>query len=95
MLLQEFEIDLDKRDGISEKRLKLEDTRADLVRANIAFHAGRAVMTPPSSDLVADIVDNTKSVVELTVERATVSAVLRLSTKALNMFAEIQDIGRA
>jgi hypothetical protein len=53
------------------------------------------LMTPPSPQLTQEIIDNTKEVVELTVERATASAVLKLATTALTKFAEIQDISDA
>lgn len=95
MLLKEFEIDLDARSDIGGKIIKLERQRADLVRANLEFHSGRAVMAPPSPELVNEIVENAKLVVDLTVEKATASAVLRISTKALDKFAEIQDIGKS
>lgn len=91
-LLQEFETNLNAQSKIGEKLIKLERQRADLVRANLEFHSGRAVMAPPSPELVNEIVENTKLVVDLTVERATASAVLKISTKALSKFAEIQDI---
>lgn len=91
-LLKQFETDLDARSDIGEELLELKRERADLVRANLAFHSGRAMMSPPSPELVREIVENTKEVVELTVERATASAVLKIATKALNKFAEIQDI---
>lgn len=92
MLLKEFELDLDERRNIGGKIIKLKRDRADLVRANLAFHAGRAVMTPPSPELAHEIVDNMNKVVELTVERATSVAVLKISAMALKKFAEIQDI---
>ena len=91
-LLKTDEKDLDIRSELGERLLELKRERADLVRANLAFHSGRAVMTPPSPQLTQEIIDNTKEVVELTVERATASAVLKLATTALTKFAEIQDI---
>jgi hypothetical protein len=92
MVLEEFEEDPPRRDQLALKRLELETSRSDLVRANIAFHAGRVTMTPPSPGLVAEIVELSKKAVELTVERATAAAVLRLATSALTKFAEIQKI---
>lgn len=80
------------RDQLVLKREELESQRADLVRANIAFHSGRATMQPPSPALVAEIMALSKKAVELTVQRATAAAVLRLATSVLNKFAEIQDI---
>ena len=74
------------------KREELESQRADLVRANIAFHTGRATMHPPSASLIREILTLSKKAVELTVQRATAAAVVRLATSALNKFAEIQDI---
>ena len=94
-LLKHFETDLDSRSDIGEDLLELKRQRADLVRANLAFHSGRAVMTPPSPELVSEIVENAKKVVDLTVERATASAVLKISTKALTKFAEIQNIANS
>lgn len=89
---RELELDPDVRSDIGETMLELKRDRADLVRANLAFHTGRAVMLPPSTELVNEIVAVAKEVVELTVERATVAAVVRIATKALDKFAEIQDI---
>ena len=94
-LLRLREKDADVRSDIGEELLEIKRQRADLVRANISFHSGRATMIPPSPELVSEIVAIAKEVVELTVERATASAVLRLSTKALNKFREIQDIGES
>lgn len=91
----ELEESLDLRDQLALNRLELETARSDLVRANIAFHAGRATMRPPSPALVAELVAIAKQAVELTVERATAAAVLQLTTSALNKFAEIQNIKAA
>jgi hypothetical protein len=93
MVLEEFEDDSLRRDQLALKRLELETSRSDLVRANIAFHAGRVTMIPPSPELVSEIVELSKKAVELTVERATAAAVLRLATSALTKFAEIQKLG--
>ena len=95
MILEEFESSLDRRDQIALKRLELETTRSDLVRANIAFHTGKAAMNPPSPKLVSEIVELSKKAVELTVERATAAAVLKLATSALTKFAQIQKLGDA
>lgn len=94
MLLQEQATDLTVQEKIGTRILELEGKRGDLVQANLAFHNGRAVMTPPSPTLVKEILANTQEVVELTVEKATVSAVLKLATSALDKFAEIQDIAK-
>jgi len=91
-ILGELEESLDLRDQLALSRLELEAERSALVRANIAFHAGRATMRPPSPALVAQIVAISKDAVELTVERATAAAVLKLTTSALSKFAEVQDI---
>lgn len=88
-----FATDPDERSDLGEELIELKRERADLVRAFLAFHQGRAVMVPPSKSLVDQIIANTKEVVELTVERTTAEAVLKLATKALQKFAEIQDIG--
>lgn len=93
MILLEFEEDSARRDDIARKLLDLQGSRSDLVAANIAFHTGRATMTPPSRELVAEIVEISKKAVELTVERATAAAAVRLATSALNKFAAIQNIG--
>ena len=92
MILEEFEDSNTRRDQIVLKRMQLETARSDLVRANIAFHAGNAAMTPPSADLVREIVDLSRQAVELTVDKATAAAVLKLATSALKKFAEIQNI---
>jgi hypothetical protein len=91
-ILEELEDSSVVRDQLMLKREELESQRADLVRANIAFHSGRATMQPPSPALVAEIMALSKKAVELTVQRATAAAVLRLATSVLNKFAEIQDI---
>ena len=93
MILEEFESSPERRDQIALKRLELETSRSDLVRANIAFHASNATMNPPSPALVSEIVELSKKSVELTVERATAAAVLKLATSALTKFAEIQKLG--
>lgn len=92
MILEEFEIDSARRDQIALKRLELETSRSDLVRANIAFHTGKVTMNPPSPKLVSEIIELSKKSVELTVERATAAAVLKLATSALTKFAQIQKI---
>jgi hypothetical protein len=92
MILLEFEEASARRDDIAAKLLRLRGKRSDLVNANIAFHTGRAIMTPPSRELVAQIAALSKEAVDLTVERATAAAVVRLSTAALKKFAEIQAI---
>ena len=95
MVLEELETSLVVRDQIALKRLELETRRSDMVRARIAFHAGRATMRPPSPALVSEIVGIAKQAVELTVERATAAAAVRLATSALNKFAQVQDIRSA
>ena len=94
-VLEEREANTDQRNELTRQRMQLETKRGDLVRANIAFHTGKAVMVPPSPQLVSEIVALSKQAVELTVERATGRAVLNLTTSALNKFAEIQDIAKA
>lgn len=93
MILEALAEDLAERDQIVSDRADLQSSRADLVRANVAFHARQVTMVPPSAGLVAEIVALSKTAVELTVERTTVSAILRLATSALKKFAEIQKIG--
>ena len=92
-ILEEFEEDTDMRDQIALKRLELETARSDLSRANIAFHTGKCTMRPPSPELVSQIMALSKQAVELTVEKATAAAVVKIATSALNKFAEIQSIG--
>ena len=91
-ILEEFEEDSDMRDQMALKRLELETKRSNLGRANIAFHTGKATMRPPSPTLVGEILALSKQAVELTVEKATAKAVIKLATSALEKFAEIQDI---
>ena len=74
------------------ERGELEDNRVALVRVNIAFHTQQATMIPPSRELVNQIIDISKRAVEMTVERATASAVIALATSALNKFAQIQGL---
>ena len=95
MLLQGRATNLNVKGKIGDKILELEGQRTDLLQANLEFHRGRAVMVPPSAELVKEIVANTKEVVELTVDKATAAAVVQLSTKALKKFAEIQEIASA
>ena len=95
MILEEIESSPDRRDQIELKRLELETSRSNLVRANIAFHTSNATMTPPSPALVSEIVRLSKESVELTVERATPAAVLRLATSALNKFTKIQTLANS
>lgn len=95
MILEELESSPDRRDQIALKRLELETSRSNLVRANIAFHTNKATMTPPSPTLVSEIVRLSKEAADLTVERATPAAVLRLTTSALDKFAKIQTLGNS
>ena len=94
MIFEEFEDNRDKRDQIRLDRRTLETERSNLVRANIAFHTGKATMNPPSPKLVSEILALSKKAVELTVERTTAAAVLKLATSALTKFGEIQQIGK-
>jgi hypothetical protein len=87
-----FTMDPDERADLGDDLLELKRQRANLVRAHLAFHQGRAVMFPPSDKLLDDILKNMEKVVDLTVERTTASAVLAIATKALNKFAEIQAL---
>lgn len=92
-IAEEFETNSVRRDQIAQKRLDLEHQRTELTRANIAFHAQKATMVPPSASLVAEIASISKQAVELTIEKTSAAAALRLATSALNKFAEIQKIG--
>ncbi|QSI75350.1 hypothetical protein [Niveibacterium microcysteis] len=91
-ILEELEVDADMRFQISQKREALETARTDLCSANIAFHTGKATMRPPPPPLVNEIQALSKQAVELTVEKASAEAVLKLATSALNKFAEVQTI---
>jgi hypothetical protein len=91
-ILEEFEETTALREQIALNRFTLETKRSDMVRANIAFHSGRATMRPPSAELVGKIVAIAKQAVDLTVEKATMAAMLNLTTSALNKFAQIQAI---
>jgi hypothetical protein len=93
MILEEFEDDSDRRDQLADKRQKLEAQKSDLNRANMAFHTHTATMVPPSASLVAEIMDLSRQAANLTIERASAAASLKLATAALEKFAEIQDIG--
>jgi hypothetical protein len=88
-----LEEDSDVRAQISTDRMNLETERDDLVRAHTAFHTSNAVMFPPSAAQVAEIVALAKQASALTAEKATAAAILKLTTSALNKFAEIQKIG--
>ena len=92
MIMKRDETDTDRRDQIAAKIFDLETERSDLIDANIAFHTRNATMVPPPAALGAEIVKLSKQAVELTVERATAAAVLKLATSALNKFAEIQKL---
>lgn len=91
-IMEELEDDPARRAELRQQRLQVDTKRINLVRANVAFHAGRSVMKPPSSQLVGEILALSKEAVELTVARATASAILKLTTEALAKFAQIQDI---
>lgn len=91
-ILAALEDSSDVREQLDLDRDTLDTDRSNLVRSNIAFYAGLTTMMPPSPALVAEIVELSKQAVELTVERATAAAALRLATSALSKFAQIQDI---
>jgi len=91
-ILEATEFDSDARDEVANQRLELEARRISLVRANIAFHANQNSMTPPSAQLVKDLTDLAKSATDLTTQRTTATAILKLATRALTKFAAIQDL---
>jgi hypothetical protein len=91
-ILQELATDPDRQDALGEKLVELEGERNDLARANIAFHAEKATMVPPSPALVSDLTALANEATLLTQQKATAAAILKLATKALNKFAEVQDI---
>lgn len=92
-ILEKLEDDTDMRDQLTLRRLEFETARSDLSRVNIAFHSGKSTMRPPTPALVSEILALSKQAVELTIERATAVAVIKLATSALKKFAEIQNIG--
>src|SRR5690349_21181225 len=55
-ILSELELDPDRHDELDRQQLKLDTDRTNLIRANIAYHAGRAVMVPPPAPLVSEII---------------------------------------
>ena len=91
-ILRALETDPDARDALGEEVADLKGQRNDLARANIAFHAHKATMVPPSPALVSEITALANEATLLTQQKATAAATLKLATKALNKFAEIQDI---
>ena len=91
-VLQEFEEDTDRKDQLGETIIKLEGSRSDLVRANVAFHSHTATMVPPSPQQVAELIDLADQATQLTQQRATAAASLKLATSALNKFAKIQQL---
>jgi hypothetical protein len=93
MIKEAIEEDPEVRSELVEKRSDLETQRTNLIRANIAFHAMQATMTPPSVDLVNDLQALATTAVALTTGKATAAAIVRLATSALNDFAQIQNIG--
>jgi hypothetical protein len=94
LLLQfaHFSDDEREQSDLEDAVKDLRQQRRDLVKAHLAFHQGRAEMMPPSAALVQEIVDLSKEVVDLTVERTTASAVVQIATSAFNKFAEIQAL---
>ena len=92
MLMSELEDDSARRNDISQKLETLNGQRSDLVAANIAFHASRVTMTPPSPALVTQISALSSTAVDLINQRETAAAILQLATDALEKFAQIQDI---
>src|SRR4051794_33287264 len=56
MIQEAQETDPDRQDELAEVRLKAQQRRKALSAANIAFHAGRTTMVPPSRSLVSDLV---------------------------------------
>jgi hypothetical protein len=92
MLMLDLEENSARRNDAARKLEALNGQRSDLVAANIAFHAGRVTMTPPSRALVTEISALSSSAVELISQRKTAAAILQLATNALSKFAAIQDI---
>ena len=90
MVKERLEGNSTRRMQIRQKRRNLDRQRSALVRANIAFHAGTATMTPPAPELVAEISALSREAAALTAERTTASAALALSAKVLQKFGEIQ-----
>ncbi len=91
-ILKALESDPDVRDELGEQLVELKGERNDLARANIAFHAQKATMVPPSAALVSELMGLADQATKLTQQKATAAATLQLATKVLNKFAAIQDI---
>jgi hypothetical protein len=93
MIMEAGETDPDRLDELAEKRMEIETDRNDLVAANVAFHASQTTMVPPSPVLVTQITALSQAAVELTSQKATATAILKLATSTLTKFSEIQKIG--
>jgi hypothetical protein len=92
-VLKALATDFDERDEIGLELAELKSERTDLARANVAFHAHKATMVPPSAEQVGALRALADQAVQLTQQRASISATLRIATSALNKFGAIQDIG--
>lgn len=92
-VLLEFEEESSRRNQLGASIAELIGELDDLSRASIAFHTHIAIMVPPSAKQVAELISLANRATQLTVQRATAVASLRIATSALNKFAKIQDIG--
>ncbi|MBL8265665.1 hypothetical protein [Steroidobacter sp.] len=92
-ILKALATDFDSRNELGLEITMLKRKRTKLAAANVAFHSQTATMVPPSAAQVKELSDLADEAVQLTVQRATAAASLKIATKALNKFAEIQSIG--
>jgi hypothetical protein len=92
-ILKALETDFDARNELGLELTKLKHKRTRLAAANVAFHAQTATMVPPSAAQVKELSDLADEAVQLTTQRATAAATLKIATKALSRFAEIQKVG--
>jgi hypothetical protein len=91
-ILKALEMDFDARNELGLDLTKLKRKRTRLAAANVAFHAQTAAMVPPSAAQVKELADLADEAVQLTTQRATAAATLKIATKALSKFAEIQEV---
>lgn len=80
-----------RMDLVLDRRFYAEE-RNRLERAYLDYQSDKAVMVPPSAELVRQITDLSKEAVRLTAANASVTAVIDLAGEALERYAEIQDI---
>lgn len=92
-ILKALATDFDTRNELGLELTTLKRKRTRLAAANVAFHAHTATMVPPSAAQVKELADLADEAVRFTMQRVTAAASLKIATKALTKFAEIQGIG--